>query len=105
MSNLPALSDRGYEIIKQLGCNREGGRITWQAKHKATEQKVIIKQFRFATADSSWSGYKAYQQEIEILKKLDHPHIPKYIDSFETSDGFCLVQAYQPGRSLAEIEN
>jgi serine/threonine protein kinase len=34
---------------------------------------------------------------------LDHPRIPKYIDSFETEDGFCLVQEYIDARSLAKI--
>ena len=59
-----------------------------------------IKEFRFALADASWSGYKAYQREIEVLQQLDHPRIPRYLDSFETPQGFCLVQEYKNAPSL-----
>ncbi|MGL6338072.1 MAG: serine/threonine protein kinase, partial [Waterburya sp.] len=33
-------------------------------------------------------------REIELLKTLDHPNIPRFIDSFETENGACLVQEY-----------
>lgn len=102
MSDYPDLISHGYQIEAELGRNREGGRITWKARAFGiasrsaveTETTVIIKQFCFAQANSSWSGYKAYSQEIEMLQKLSHPNIPQYLDSIETSDGFCLVQEY-----------
>jgi serine/threonine protein kinase len=98
---LPDLSLLGYQIDRELGRNREGGRITWQARQLTTNKTVVIKQFCFATANSSWSGYRAYQQEIELLQKLQHAGIPRYLDSLETNDGFCLVQEYIPASSLA----
>ena len=54
----------------------------------------MVKQFCFAQANSSWSGYKAYGQEILVLQKLNHPNIPEYLNSIETDNGFCLVQEY-----------
>ncbi len=100
MSVYPDFANYGYEIVAELGRNREGGRITWQAKNISTEKTVVIKQFCFAIANSSWSGYKAYEQEIAVLQKLHHPGIPQYLDSIETLDGFCLVQEYIPAESL-----
>ena len=100
MSVYPDFANYGYEIVAELGRNREGGRITWEAKNISTEKTVVIKQFCFAIADSSWSGYKAYEQEIIVLQKLHHPGIPQYLDSIETLDGFCLVQEYIPAESL-----
>ena len=94
MSYFPDLNRYGYQINMQLGCNREGGRITWKGKNLFTQELVVIKQFCFAIADSSWSGYKAYEREIKILQQLNHPGIPKYLDSIETEDGFCLIQEY-----------
>ncbi len=94
MNDLLNLNQYGYQIDRQLGCNREGGRITWKGKHLDSQETVVIKQFCFATADSSWSGYKAYEQEIEILKQLDLPGIPKYLAGIETENGFCLIQEY-----------
>ncbi len=105
MQIIPDLSSYGYEIIEELGCNREGGRITWKGKKLENNQLVVIKQFCFATADSTWSGYKAYQREINLLQNLNHEGIPNYINSLETDNGFCLIQEYIDAISLAELEN
>jgi hypothetical protein len=94
MSDYPDLTDYGYHIEAELGRNREGGRITWKAIAIKTQKTVVIKQFCFAQANSSWSGYKAYSQEIAILQKLRHLNIPQYLHSMETDNGFCLVQEY-----------
>ncbi len=102
MSNHPDFDQYGYHVIQELGRNREAGRITYLAKALNPDQKVVIKEFRFALADASWSGYKAYQREIEVLQQLDHPRIPRYLDSFETLQGFCLVQEYKNAPSLAQ---
>lgn len=100
MDKPPNLNDHGYKINSELGRNREGGRITWHGIYLAKQQPVVIKQFRFATTDSSWSGYKAYEQEIQVLQKLTHPCIPRYLESIETVDGFCLIQEYKPAANL-----
>lgn len=34
------------------------------------------------------------------MQGLSHPGIPCYLDSFQTDDGFCMVQEYKPARSL-----
>ena len=110
MSVYPDLISYGYRIEAELGRNREGGRITWKGIDLASQQTVVIKQFCFATVSSDWSGYQAYEREISVLKKLDHPNIPQYIDSIETQDGFCLIQEYIPAvaandfRSLTVLE-
>ena len=113
MSNHPDFSNHGYQVTRELGRNREAGRITYLAKRspltplnkggtQGEEDLVVIKEFRFAIANANWSGFKAYQREIEILQQLDHARIPRYLDSFETPQGFCLVQEYKNARSLAE---
>jgi hypothetical protein len=102
MSNFPDLSHHGYQILAELGRNREGGRITWKATQLKTGDVIVLKQFCFAIAGSNWSGFNAYEREIQVLQALDYPKIPRYLDSFETSDGFCLVQEYKQAPSLAE---
>ena len=102
MSDYPDLIRYGYQVETELGRNREGGRITWKARVLdiasrsaiETATTVAIKQFCFAQANSSWSGYRAYSQEIAMLQNLNHPGIPQYLKSIETDDGFCLVQEY-----------
>ena len=102
VSDYPDFSRHGYQVTRELGRNREAGRITYQATAQNLDHQVVIKEFRFALADANWSGFKAYQREIEMLQQLEHPRIPRYLDSFETQVGFCLVQEYKNAPSLVE---
>ena len=88
-------ADRGYEIDRPLGTNRLGGRVTYLATECDRQQPVVIKQFQFARDGANWSEYQAHDREIALLQQLNHPQIPQYLDSFETPDGFCLVQEYK----------
>jgi uncharacterized protein YjbI with pentapeptide repeats len=105
MSHLADFSSQGYQVERELGQNRAGGRVTYLATSLATspktQQHVVIKQFQFAQSGASWSDYDAYEQEIQLLRCLNHSSIPQYLDSFETPSGFCLVQEYKPASSLS----
>ncbi|MEW6498653.1 MAG: protein kinase, partial [Cyanobacteriota bacterium] len=96
-----------YKVVRELGRNREGGRITYLATDTRLNppQQVVIKEFRFAASGANWSGFKAYQREIEVLRELNHPRIPRYLDSFQTKSGFCLVQEYKNAPFLAQKRN
>jgi serine/threonine protein kinase len=89
---------RDYAVLGILGQNREGGRITYLAQ-APDGVKVVIKAFRFAT-DSTWEDYSVIAREVDILKALDHPRIPKFLESFETEEGACLVQQYMDAPNL-----
>lgn len=101
MTKLPDFYDFGYRVQSILGHNQFGGRITYLAESIANKNNVVVKQFQFARFNSDWLGYKAYQREIDILQQLEHSGIPQYLDAFETSDGFCMVQEYKAAPSLA----
>ncbi len=94
MNNYPNFSSQDYQIIRELGHNNIGGRVTYLAENIKTQKKVVIKQFQFAKLGATWAEYDAYSQEIAVLKSLNHPGIPKYLDSFQTADGFCMIQEY-----------
>ena len=96
------LSHQGYQIDRVLGQNVNGGRVTYLATDLEADRSVVIKQFQFATIGNRWSDYDTYQREVEILQQLEHPNIPKYLTSWETPNGFCLVQEYKSGLTLAD---
>jgi serine/threonine protein kinase len=100
-SKHPDFSQQGYQVIRELGRNQEAGRITYLAHALKSQQQVVIKEFSFTHTFPDCSGLKAYEREIEILQQLNHFRIPRYVDSFETSTGFYLVQEYINARSLA----
>jgi len=102
MSNYPDFSSYGYQIKRSLGQNRQGGRFTYLATNTKTQQPVVIKQFQFAQPGASWGEYAAYESEIKLLQQLNHASIPRYLNSFETPTGFCLVQEYIKASSLAQ---
>ncbi|MBK1986616.1 serine/threonine protein kinase [Sphaerospermopsis aphanizomenoides BCCUSP55] len=99
--NYPDFTAVGYQVIQELGHNREGGRITYLAHHLHSHQKVVIKEFSFANMTTDWSGVKAYEREIQLLQQLNHPRIPRYLDSFEKPGFFYLIQEYKKAPSLA----
>lgn len=100
LSHHPDFSQQGYQIISELGRNKEGGRVTYLANVLNCDRQVVIKEFRFASAIADWSGVKAHEREIEILQQLSHSRIPRYIDSFEMPGFFYMVQEYKNAPSL-----
>ncbi len=101
MNAFPDFSNYGYQIHKELGNNRAGGRVTYLATEINTGRSIVVKQFQFARTGASWAEYDAYDREIQVLRELEHPSIPRYLDSFQTPSGFCMVQEYKNAPSLA----
>lgn len=97
----PNFSNYGYQVTRELGQNRAGGRVTYLATEINTGNAVVVKQFQFARSSASWSEYNAYNREIQVLRGLEHSQIPRYLDSFQTAAGFCMVQEYKDAPSLA----
>ena len=99
LANL-VLGDR-YQIISLLG--RQTGRRTFLAQDLQTEQSVVLKLLLFGP-DFTWDDLKLFEREAEVLKSLDLPTIPKYLDCFdvdtELGKGFVLVQTYIEAKSL-----
>jgi serine/threonine protein kinase len=105
MDDSLAFSQHGYEIQKELGHNRAGGRVTYLALDLRLHRQVVIKQFQFAQTSSSWGGYDTYQREIQVLRGLHHPGIARYLSSFQTPNGFCMVQEYKKAYSLGVLRS
>lgn len=100
-TNLPNFQDYGYQVVRELGINSLGGRITYQAIMTRTQTPVVIKQFRFCNSNANWTAYKAIEREIDVLKQLNHPQIPRYLDHFDSGNGLCLVQEFKNAQPLS----
>lgn len=100
-----------YQLKQQLGNN--AGRQTWLALDLAiqTKERVIVKLLPFSP-QIHWDNLKLFEREAQVLKHLNHPHIPQYRDYFSTEPSnsgdlpwFGLVQEYIPGDSLQQLLN
>jgi uncharacterized protein YjbI with pentapeptide repeats len=102
-SDLPDLKIHGYQVSERLSGHADRGRNTYLAREIDSERLVAIKEWRQLDVSTSSPDYANYLPEIDRLQQLDHPNFPRYLNSFGTPTGFCLVREYLPGVSLAEL--
>ena len=92
-----------YQIDRPLG--KKVGRQTWLARDRHSERQVVVKLLLF-DVHFQWDDYKLFEREAEVLKSLEHPSIPRYLDFFELDEtwgkGFALVQSYILAKSLED---
>lgn len=96
------LGDR-YQVERQLGT--QTGRWTLLTRDLQTQERVVIK-LLFVDDQLEWDDLKLFEREVEILKSLSHPCIPRYLGSFEqqlpNAKALALIQTYVEGRSLEQ---
>jgi serine/threonine protein kinase len=98
---VPNFSAQGYQIERELGRNNTGGRVVYLARTNAeSSDRVVIKQFQFAKG-AGWSEFKEIDREMQVLQDLKHTGIPRYLGSFPTDDGYCIVQEYIAAEPLS----
>lgn len=93
-----------YTVIREYA--RGGMGVTYLVTSEKTGQPLILKQMHLSRV-SDWKMVELFEREAEVLKKLNHPQIPRYIDYFAGSDNkqFCLVQSFIEGETMqAAIE-
>ncbi len=91
-----------YEILSKLGSGSFGN--VYLARNKFTDEKVALKQIKKSTANLLSDG--EIKDEIEILKKLDHPDIVRIIESFNTRNSYILITEYcEEGELFDQVKN
>ncbi|KAG5483430.1 hypothetical protein CUR178_07751 [Leishmania enriettii] len=90
-----------YQIIESIG---EGsfGKV-YKARIKGTGQIVAMK--FIVKKGKNEKELKNLRSEIEILTKLNHPHIIMLFDSFETDSDFVVVMEYAQGELYDILED
>ncbi|MEB3360358.1 MAG: serine/threonine-protein kinase [Synechococcales bacterium] len=110
------LGDR-YRVEKQLG--KKLGRWTLLASDLNQEEAPVILKLISMDDDLHPDMLRLFEREVEILKTLEHPDIPRYLDYFEvdlakSQKALVLVQTFiegvsadrylQQGRIFSEAE-
>lgn len=87
-----------YRIIGTLGSGRYGE--VKLAEHKSTGEYVAIKIFRKANNPEELAKVR---REIALLTIVDHPHIIRFINVFESQRFIHLVVEYAANRELYDL--
>ncbi|MBD2233229.1 serine/threonine protein kinase [Phormidium tenue] len=98
-----AIIDGRYRILRRLGQGSSG--TTYAAEVLASGHVIALKELSLRGLQD-WKKIELFEREARILKTLNHPAIPQYIDFFQvdTADNrwFYLAQDLAEGTSLAD---
>lgn len=89
-----------YQIMDPLG--RGGSGHTFRAIDRVTSREVAVKVLSLRDTGGDWKRFDLFEREVAVLETLDHPGIPRYIDSYasEKTGDFFLVMELVEGQSL-----
>ena len=91
-----------YDLIQEIG--RGGFSTVFKCKEKATEQIFAVKviDLRPLRLRERFNPSRL-RREVDIMRRLNHPNIIKFIEVFETPDHLMMVMEYCPGDELFDV--
>ena len=100
MLEVGSLVDGKYRILRVVG--KGGMSVVYQAVNEKANKIWAIKEVR----KDGVQDYEIVKQnlvdEIDILKRLNHPNLPSIIDVIDSGDSFLIVMDYIEGNSLSK---
>ncbi len=102
MAEIGSVIDEKYEIVEKLG---EGGMSTvYLAVDRRLNKRWAVKEIR-KCGDGERDGIvvNSLLTETEIMKRLDHPALPRIVDIVEDEEDIRIVMDYIEGKSLDRI--
>lgn len=102
MARLGEIIDGKYEVLREIG--KGGMSVVYLAMDKRLNKQWAIKEFRKDKDDASKQvALKALLDEANLMKKLDHPTLPRIVDIIETKQTVYVVMDYIEGESLNKV--
>ncbi|MCH5198319.1 MAG: serine/threonine protein kinase [Oscillospiraceae bacterium] len=98
MLEIGSLVDRKYKILNEIG--HGGMSIVYLAMVERANQTWAIKEVRKNGATKDDIVQQGLVAEMNILKKLNHSHLPRIIDILDYEDSFLIVMDYIEGIDL-----
>lgn len=101
MLKLGSVLDGKYKIISVIG---QGGMSTvYLARHQRLNKEWAIKEISREYCENYEMISRQLVLEADILKKLNHPGLPKIIDIIEKKDVIWMVMEFIEGKTLKEV--
>lgn len=101
MLQVGSLVDNKYKILNEVG--HGGMSVVYLAINERANKTWAVKEIR----KDGVCDFEAVKQglvvETDMLKRLNHPHLPSIIDVIDTEDSFLIVMDYIEGKSLQKV--
>lgn len=101
MLQIGSLVDNKYKILSEIG--HGGMSVVYLAINERANKTWAVKEVR----KDGVCDFEAVKQglvvETDMLKKLNHPHLPSIIDVIDAEDSFLIVMDYIEGKSLQKL--
>ena len=101
MLEIGSLVDGKYRILRKIG--QGGMSVVYMAINERVNKTWAIKEVR----KDGVSNFDVVKQglivETDMLKRLDHPHLPSIIDVIDGDGSFLIVMDYIEGQTLSKI--
>ena len=101
-TNIERVFGGKYEIFRELG--RGGMSVVYLAMDKNLNKQWAIKEIKKRAKDKHGDVYvQTLMTEANLMKRLDHPAIPRIVDIVEDSEAIYVVMDYVEGESLDKV--
>lgn len=102
MSNARDDFNSRYEIIREVG--KGGFSIVYQCRHRQTGKDYAVKvvDLRPLRLRERFNPSRL-KREVDIMRRLEHPNIIKFIEVYEDPDHLMMVMEYCPGMELFDV--
>lgn len=102
MARMGEIIDGKYEVLREVG--RGGMSVVYLAMDKRLNKQWAIKEFRKDKDDASKQvALKALLDEANLMKKLDHPTLPRIVDIIDDHQNVYVIMDYIEGESLNKV--
>lgn len=101
MLKIGSLVDGKYRILNQ--CGHGGMSVVYMAINERANKTWAIKEVRKDGSHNFEVVKQGLLVEINMLKKLKHPHLPGIVDVIDGKDSLLIVMDFIEGRTLQDI--
>ena len=102
MTEIGAVIDGKYEILKEIG--RGGMSVVYLAMDKRLNKQWAVKEIRKkGNGKNDEIVVNSLLAEANLMKRLDHPALPRIVDIIDNGITIYVVMDYIEGESLDKI--
>ena len=102
MSRIGEVIEGKYEILKEVG--RGGMSIVYLAMDNRLNKQWAVKEIkRKGTNSENQIVVQSLLSEANLMKRLDHPNLPRIVDIIENGQTIYIVMDYIEGEPLDKV--